>query len=93
MFAFGVTRRAADGERTAFGAGANGKVNDNDGELPGRPEFRRGRGELNGKPMDGPNGLTGDVLVRITCAMAAPPAESQKTAARNADAMRLMAAV
>jgi hypothetical protein len=71
-----------------------GTDKDKNGELPGRPEFRRGVGEDNGNPIDKDNGMTGDVFVRIACAMASfGTDESNRAAARLIDAGRLMAQV
>lgn len=64
-FAFGVTEKTDNGKDIA-GAGNRGTDNDNEGEFAGRPEFRRGDGEAAVKPMDGPNGLTDNAVVRAT---------------------------
>lgn len=57
--------------------------NDNNGEFAGRPEFGRGDGDTAGKPIDGPDGLTSNV-VRITCAIVSFGADESRSAATSA---------
>jgi hypothetical protein len=89
--AFGVTATTANGNEMV-GAGRSGTDNDNDGEPEGRPEFRRGDDNVEGNPMYGPDGLTGDILVLTTCAMASfGTNESNSAAASPLDREGLMA--
>ena len=91
--AFGVTVTTANGNEMV-GTGRSGTDNDNDGELAGRPEFRNGDDNVEGNPMYGRDGLTGDIFVRITCATASLGTdESNSAAASPMDREGLMAPV